>query len=138
MTRQSSVIHNIADLNSSIDALIMIHCLYWWCVHLAQVDLHGLCSMAPLPLSQGVLLALLQQLSCDLASETQRKIGWMTDVAVAINPTDPMITSHIRPIFEQVYNRLLHQRTLQTTTVAEASSIRLIIHVINSVLMSCK
>ncbi|KAL0915442.1 hypothetical protein M5K25_015860 [Dendrobium thyrsiflorum] len=107
----------------------------WLC---SQVDLHGLCSMAPLPLSQGVLLALLQQLSCDISAETQRKISWMTDVAVAINPTDPMITSHVRPIFEQVYNRLLQQRTLQTTTVAEASSIRLIIHVINSVLMSCK
>lgn len=107
----------------------------WLC---SQVDLHGLCSMTLLPLSQGVLLALLQQLSCDTGTETLRKIGWMTDVAVAINPTDPMITSHVRPIFEQVYNRLLQQRTLQTTTSAEVSSIRLIIHVINSVLMSCK
>lgn len=107
----------------------------WLC---SQVDLHGLCSMAPLPLSQGVLLALLQQLSCDIGTEATRKLGWMTDVAVAINPTDPMITSHVRPIFEQVYNRLLHQRTLPTSSSVEVSSIRLIIHVINSVLMSCK
>ncbi|KAK8962249.1 Enhancer of mRNA-decapping protein 4 [Platanthera guangdongensis] len=107
----------------------------WLC---SQVDLHGLCSTAPPPLSQGVLLALLQQLSCDISTEATRKLGWMTDVAVAINPTDPMIMSHVRPIFEQVYNRLLHQRTLQTSSAAEASSIRLIIHVINSILMSCK
>ncbi|ONK69327.1 uncharacterized protein A4U43_C05F21690 [Asparagus officinalis] len=107
----------------------------WLC---SQVDLHTICSMVPLPLNQGVLLALLQQLACDISKETSRKLGWMTDVAVAINPTDPMIALHVRPIFEQVYNILAHQRSLPTTTASEASSIRLIMHVINSVLMSCK
>ena len=95
--------------------------------------------MVPLPLNQGVLLALLQQLACDISKETSRKLGWITDVAVAINPTDPMITLHVRPIFEQVYNILLaHLRSLPTTSASEASNIRLIMHVINSVLMSCK
>ncbi|KAG1363793.1 enhancer of mRNA-decapping protein 4 [Cocos nucifera] len=103
-----------------------------------QVDLHAICSTVPLPLNQGVLLALLQQLSCDISNETSRKVGWMTDVAVAINPTDPMITVHVRPIFEQVYNILAHQRSLPTTTASEAINVRLIMHVINSVLMSCK
>ncbi|PKA55835.1 Enhancer of mRNA-decapping protein 4 [Apostasia shenzhenica] len=107
----------------------------WLC---SQVDLRTLSSMVPLPLSQGVLLSLLQQLSCDIGKETSRKLGWMTDVAVHINPLDPTIRSHVRPIFEQVYSQILHQRTLPTTTADEASSIRLIIHVINSVLMSCK
>ncbi|XP_038985665.1 enhancer of mRNA-decapping protein 4-like isoform X2 [Phoenix dactylifera] len=107
----------------------------WLC---AQVDLHAICSTVPLPLNQGVLLALLQQLACDVSNETSRKVGWMTDVAVAINPTDPMITVHVRPIFEQVYNILAHQRSLPTTTASEATNVRLIMHVINSVLMSCK
>ncbi|PKA64377.1 Varicose-related protein [Apostasia shenzhenica] len=62
----------------------------------------------------------------------------MTDVAVHINPMNPTIRSHVRPIFEQVYSQILHQRTPPTTIAYEASSIRLIIHVINSVLMSCK
>lgn len=107
----------------------------WLC---SQVDLHAICSTVPLPLNQGVLLALLQQLACDISNETSRKVGWMTEVAVAINPTDPMITLHVRPIFEQVYNILAHQRSLPTTTASEAANIRLIMHVINSVLMSCK
>ncbi|XP_020110444.1 enhancer of mRNA-decapping protein 4-like isoform X3 [Ananas comosus] len=107
----------------------------WLC---SQVDLHGICSTVPLPLNQGVLLALLQQLACDISNETSRKVAWMTDVAVAINPTDPMISVHVRPIFEQVYNILAHQRSLPSTTASEATNIRLIMHVINSVLMSCK
>ncbi|KAJ6848018.1 enhancer of mRNA-decapping protein 4-like [Iris pallida] len=107
----------------------------WLC---SQVDLHAICSMVPLPLNQGVLLALLQQLACDISNETSRKLGWMTDVAVAINPNDPMIVMHIRPIFEQVYNILAHQRSLPTASPSELTSLRLIMHVINSVLLSCK
>lgn len=107
----------------------------WLC---SQVDLPGILSTVPLPLSQGVLLALLQQLACDISKETPRKLAWMTDVAVAINPADPMISMHVRPIFEQVYQILGHQRNLPSTSASEANSIRLLMHVINSVLMSCK
>ncbi|XP_044462696.1 enhancer of mRNA-decapping protein 4-like isoform X2 [Mangifera indica] len=107
----------------------------WLC---SQVDLPGILSTVPLPLSQGVLLALLQQLACDISKETPRKLAWMTDVAVAINPADPMIAMHVRPIFEQVYQILGHQRNLPTTSASEANSIRLLMHVINSVLMSYK
>lgn len=103
-----------------------------------QVDLPGLLSAVPLPLSQGVLLALLQQLSCDMGNDTSKKLGWMTEVAAAINPTDPMIAMHVRPIFDQVYQALGHQRNLPSTSNSEASMIRLLMHVINSVLMSCK
>ncbi|KAL5207669.1 hypothetical protein ABZP36_032104 [Zizania latifolia] len=107
----------------------------WLC---SQVDLRALCSMAPVPLNQGVLLALLQQLAVDIATETSRKVQWMTDVAMAINPTDPVIAMHVRPIFEQVYNALVHQRSLPTTSPADSTSIRLFMHVINSVLLSYK
>ncbi|KAL5576340.1 hypothetical protein UlMin_018039 [Ulmus minor] len=107
----------------------------WLC---SQVDLQGILSMVPLPLSQGVLLALLQQLACDVSNDTARKLSWMTEVAVAINPSDPIIAMHVRSIFEQVYQILNHHRNLPTTTASEGSSIRLLMHVINSVLMSCK
>ncbi|XP_015900750.3 enhancer of mRNA-decapping protein 4 [Ziziphus jujuba] len=107
----------------------------WLC---SQVDLQRILSLVPLPLSQGVLLALLQQLACDISNDTPKKLAWMTDVAVAINPTDPMIALHIRPIFEQVYQILSHHRNIPTISPSEASSIRLLTHVINSVLMSCK
>ncbi|KAL0362974.1 UNVERIFIED_CONTAM: Enhancer of decapping protein 4 [Sesamum calycinum] len=104
----------------------------------AHVDLPGILSLNPLPLSQGVLLSLLQQLACDISKETSRKLTWMREVLSAINPTDPMIVVHVRPIFEQVYQILNHHRSLPTTSGAELSNIRLIMHVINSMLMSSK
>ncbi|KAI4320831.1 hypothetical protein MLD38_034276 [Melastoma candidum] len=107
----------------------------WLCT---QVDLHRIVSMAPLPLSQGVLLSLLQQLSCDINNDTPRKLAWMTDISGTINTTDPVISMHVRPIFEQVYQILNHQRNLPTNSSAEVSSIRLLMHVINSMLMTCK
>ncbi|KAK4344480.1 hypothetical protein RND71_034656 [Anisodus tanguticus] len=107
----------------------------WLCL---QVDLPGILSMNPLPLSQGVLLSLLQQVAFDVTKETARKLSWVGDVLSAINPTDPLIAVHVRPIFEQVYQILNHHRNLPTTTPAELSSIRLIMHVINSMLMTCK
>ncbi|XP_078443223.1 enhancer of mRNA-decapping protein 4-like [Wolffia australiana] len=107
----------------------------WLC---SQVDLTMLCSVSPLPLSQGVLLSLLQQLACDLGKDTTQKLAWMTQVAVAVDPNDPMIKLHVRPIFDQVYQILLHQRSLPTTTAADSNSIRLMLHVIHSVLSGLK
>ncbi|XP_030490975.2 enhancer of mRNA-decapping protein 4 [Cannabis sativa] len=107
----------------------------WLC---SQVDLPGIMSLVPLPLSQGVVLALLQQLACDINNDMSRKLAWMTDVAVAINPTDPLIALHVRPIFEQVYQTLEYHRNQSTTSASDINSIRLLMHVINSVLMSCK
>lgn len=106
----------------------------WLC---SQVDLPGILSSNPLPLSQGVLLSLLQQLACDISVETTQKLSWMRDVLSAINPTDPMIVMH-RPIFEQVYQILLHHRSVANLPPAEASSIRLLLHVINSMVMTSK
>ncbi|CAN0890940.1 Varicose-related protein [Linum grandiflorum] len=107
----------------------------WLC---SQVDLKGILSMSPLPLSQGVVLALLQQLACDMINDTSKKVSWMADIAVAINPSDPMISMHVRPIFEQVYQILNHHRNLPTTAAGDVSNIRLLMYVINSVLMNCK
>lgn len=84
------------------------------------------------------MLSLLQQLACDINNDPPRKIAWMTDVAAAIDPSDPMISVHVRPIFEQVYQILNHQRSVPTMTGADLSSIRLLLHVINSMLTTCK
>ncbi|MQL78335.1 hypothetical protein Taro_010770 [Colocasia esculenta] len=107
----------------------------WLC---SQVDLEGICLRQPLPLSQGVLLSLFQQLACDLGKETSQKLGWMTQVAMAINPADPMTSMHVRPIFDQVYQMLALQRSLPTTAPGDSSRINLIMHVINSVLTTFK
>jgi len=117
-----------------INITLCIFCL----TKLFQVDLQALCGTVPIPLNQGVLLALFQQLACDIANDTSRKLQWMTNVAVAIQPTDPIIAMHVRPIFEQVYGVLAHQRSLPTTNASDAKKISLIMHVITSVLMSHK
>lgn len=115
-----------------------IHVLLLFLSRYLQVDLQRVLTLVPMPLSQGVLLALLQQLACDISNDTSKKLSWMTDVAMAINPADPMIVVHVRPIFDQVYQTLGHHRNLPMISASEASSIRLLMHVINSVLMSCK
>ncbi|KAK4744078.1 hypothetical protein SAY87_010390 [Trapa incisa] len=107
----------------------------WLCT---QVDIPVILVTVPLPLSQGVLLSLLQQLACDMSNDAPRKLSWMTDVAGAINPSDPLIAVHSRPIFEQVYQILNHRRSLPTVAVLEIPAIRLLLHVINSMLMTCK
>lgn len=136
----------------SLDFQLVVSLLYYylliylawdsllWCFFfytLFQVDLRGMLSLVPLPLSQGVLLSLLQQLACDINNDTTRKLSWMTDIAAAINPTDPRIAMHVQPIFEQVSQILNHQRTLPGRST-DMTSIRLLMHVINSVLMTRK
>ncbi|GJS05929.1 hypothetical protein Tco_0362725 [Tanacetum coccineum] len=103
----------------------------WLC---SQVDLQGLLTSNPLPLSQGVLLSLLQQLACDIGNDTSKKLAWMMDVVVAIKPSDNMIAMHVRPIFEQVKSILNHQESIPTTSVAERSSIKIVMKLISSTL----
>lgn len=114
---------------------INIMCIF---TRLFQVDLQTLCGTVPIPLNQGVLLALFQQLACDIANDTSWKLQRMTNVAVAIQPTDLMIAMHVRPIFEQVYGALAHQQSMPTTNTSDTTNIRLILHVIASVLMGHK
>ncbi|GJR69784.1 hypothetical protein Tco_0015849, partial [Tanacetum coccineum] len=105
----------------------------WLC---SQVDLQGILASNPLPLTQGVLLSLLQQLACDIGNDTTRKLSWMMDVVVAIKPSDGIIAMHVRPIFEQVHSILNNQVNVPTNSVAERSSLRVVIQLVNSTLRS--
>lgn len=106
----------------------------WLCT---QADPQSLFSMVPLPLSQGVLLSLVQQLSCDLGKDTSRKLVWIREAALALNPNDPILAHHMRPILGDLYQNL-HGQMLITSSGAEASSIRLVLHLVNSILTACK
>nr|XP_043627337.1 enhancer of mRNA-decapping protein 4 [Erigeron canadensis] len=103
----------------------------WLC---SQVDLQGLLTRNPVPLSQGVLLSLLQQLACDIRNDTGKKLQWMMDVVVAIKPSDSMISMHVGPIYKQVYSILDHQINIPNTSVSELSSMRILMQLINSTL----
>ncbi|KAB1203508.1 Enhancer of mRNA-decapping protein 4 [Morella rubra] len=104
----------------------------WLC---STVDLRWVLSLAPLPLSQGVLLNLLWQLACDIKNNSPQKLAWMTVVANSMVPTDPGIAMHGKPILFQIYAILNHQCTLPTITYIEISSIRLLMHAVNSMLI---
>ncbi|CAN6479639.1 unnamed protein product [Victoria cruziana] len=106
----------------------------WLC---SQVDLPGILSTVPLPLSQGVLLSLLQQLACDLGNDTSRKLSWVAEVAMALNPSDAMIMMHARLILQQVYQMLVSLKAT-VTTPSEVNHIRMVMHVISSMLKTCR
>jgi enhancer of mRNA-decapping protein 4 len=67
----------------------------------------------PTPLSQGVLLSLMQQLSMDLQPKDddgedvyELKFAWMEECMMALNPRDPLIELHLRKIIPGLISRL--------------------------------
>lgn len=105
----------------------------WLCT---QVDPHSLFTMVPFPLSQGVLLALVQQLAYDLENDFGRKLVWIKEACTVLNPSDPLLAPHMRPILTQVYPNL--HKKLVSSSGAEANTLRLVLHVFNSLLSTCK
>jgi enhancer of mRNA-decapping protein 4 len=102
-----------------------------------QLDEAALFSTVPLPLSQGVVLSLVQQLGCDLSNDTGRKLSWIREAALALNPNDPVLAPHMRPFLEQLYQNLHHQM-IHMTVPGDQANLRLVIHVVNSLLTACK
>lgn len=105
----------------------------WLCM---QIDETHLFSTVPLPLSQGVLLSLVQQLGCDLGKDTPRKLSWIREAALALNPDDPLLAPHMRPFLQQLYENL--RRQVKHAVPGEQANLRLVIHVVHSLLTSCK
>ena len=99
----------------------------WLC---SSVDAPSVMSSSPNALSQMVLLSLLQQLAADLSHGTSSKLQWIREAAMAINPSDHTITSHIRPVLEQVAAALT--AVLPRLQPSEASSCKLTLHVVRS------
>jgi hypothetical protein len=103
----------------------------WLC---SNVDAPSVMSSSPNALSQMVLLSLLQQLAADLSHGTSSKLQWIREAAMAINPTDHTIASHIRPVLEQVAAALT--AVLPRLQPSEASSCKLTLHVVRSQMSS--
>lgn len=90
----------------------------------------------PLPVSQGVLLSLVRQLSFDLLKDTGPKLLWIKEAALALNPDDPILVPHLRAYLEPTYQNC-HTHMAITTVQSEQSMLRLVMHLINSLLSSC-
>lgn len=112
-----------------------INALLWL---LNQVDPLSIFASNPIPLSQHVLLFIMHQLTCNLGEEMPQKLLWIQEAAAAMDPNDPAISYYIRPVLEHVYTGLEMQLIQMSTGSTLVNKTRLILHVINSLLTSCK
>ena len=91
-------------------------------------------SREPCPLSQMVLLSLVQQLSADLSTSLGPKLGWIREAALQLNPRDPVLARHLRPVLEGVHAALA--AAAARASGADAASCRLALHVVHSQMAS--
>lgn len=104
---------------------------------LNQVDPLKIFASNPIPISQRVLLFIMHQLACNLGEEMPKKLLWIQEAVTAIDPNDPAISYYIRPVLKQVYTCLEMQLLQMSPGSTLINKIRLILHVINS-LLTCK
>lgn len=78
---------------------------------------------------------LIYKLSRNLLKDAANKLQWMKEASLALNPNDPECGQHMRPYLEQVYKNC-HALMGAPEIQAEQADLRLLIHVINSLLSS--
>jgi enhancer of mRNA-decapping protein 4 len=103
----------------------------WLCT---QADAAAVLSRDPCPLSQMVLLSLVQQLSADLTASLAAKLAWIREAALQLNPKDPVLARHLRPVLEGVHTALA--AAAARATGPDAASCRLALHVVHSQMTS--
>ena len=84
-----------------------------------------------------MLLSLVQQLGVDIGTDTKAKLKWIQEAVLALNPKDPGLAPHIRAFLEQLL-QTLQQQTVIAGPGELANQMRLVIHVVNSMLTACK
>ncbi|BDA40748.1 probable enhancer of mRNA-decapping protein 4 [Coccomyxa sp. Obi] len=104
----------------------------WLC---QQLDATQLLSQEPLPLSQSVLLSLMQQLGSDLSKDTGIKLQWLKEAAPVLDPNDTMLAPHMRQILQQLFAAL--QACQPLVSPGDARACRTVIHLVNSLLHQC-
>ncbi|XP_032892138.1 enhancer of mRNA-decapping protein 4 isoform X2 [Amblyraja radiata] len=70
------------------------------------VDSHLVFGQHPCPLTQPVLLSLIQQLSTDLNSRTELKLSYLEDAVMNLDHTDPVARDHMGSVLNQVRQKL--------------------------------
>lgn len=119
---------NVALSSSKVEVVM-------WLV--SQVASDRIFGQTPCPLSQGVLLSLVQQLSTDLStSDAPKKLDWIRDSCLAIDPADPVLRQHMRPVLSTVHQSLMTAANSPRSAPEVRAGTRLCIHVVNSMLSS--
>lgn len=79
--------------------------LMWLCGKLEPKVLGGPPGVG-LPMSQIIVMSLLQQLGADLQNETKLKIGWIKACLSVLNPADPQVAPNAGRVLSQLGERL--------------------------------
>jgi len=100
---------------------------------ISNVDPTQLFNRNPLPISQNVLISVIQQLSCSLKlHDTLRKLDWLQHCLVELDPHDSFISSYVVPVLTEL------QRNLETLdpelTQKDPNTVRLLTHTIKKIL----
>jgi enhancer of mRNA-decapping protein 4 len=101
----------------------------------ARDDIFG---SVPVPLSQTVLLSLMQQLSSDLDTDASLKLQWIQAACLAMDPSDASLAQALPVIFGAVFDSLTETARDANTPPAVKGDLRLVLHVVNSLLSSFK
>jgi enhancer of mRNA-decapping protein 4 len=105
----------------------------WLC---SQVDAATVLNAEPLPLSQTVLLSLLQQVSAGMGSSgtsLSSGLSWVREAAIQLNPKDASVAAHVKPVLEQVLGSL--QSILPKAKGGDSQACKLAMHVVKSQMM---
>ncbi|KAM6065105.1 enhancer of mRNA-decapping protein 4 isoform 3-T3 [Theristicus caerulescens] len=70
------------------------------------VDTHQVFGQHPCPLSQPVLLSLIQQLSSDLGTRTELKLNYLEEAVMHLDHSDPITRDHMGSVMNQVRQKL--------------------------------
>lgn len=127
----------ILHLVNQIQILVSIVVLILSRICFRQVEPSAILSGTSPRVSQGVLLSLVLQLSSELSKDTGHKLQWIKEAALALNPDDPHLGKYMRQCLEQAYQNC-HCLMGVTTIPSEQANLRLVIHVMNSLMSSCK
>jgi enhancer of mRNA-decapping protein 4 len=106
-----------------------IEVITWLC---SKLDSTYVFSKQP-PIAQSVLLSLIQQLGFDLSKDSALKLNWLREAILQIDPTDHVVKEHSHLILSQLMVKL-EQALMRNTDPSLLSSIKLLMHVVNSLL----
>ncbi|KAM4018271.1 enhancer of mRNA-decapping protein 4 isoform 2-T2 [Anomaloglossus baeobatrachus] len=91
------------------------------------VDLQQVFGQHPCPLTQPVLLSLIQQLSFDLCTRTELKLNYLEEAVMHLDHSDPVTRDHLGNIISQVRQKLFQFLQVESHTSLHKAARRLMI-----------
>ncbi|XP_035754592.1 enhancer of mRNA-decapping protein 4 isoform X2 [Egretta garzetta] len=91
------------------------------------VDTQQVFGQHPCPLSQPVLLSLIQQLSSDLGTRTELKLNYLEEAVMHLDHSDPITRDHMGSVMNQVRQKLFQFLQVEHHTTLSKPARRLMI-----------